>query len=47
VAHVREWTKPEFNAYISHFLDVVRHEISNEEQATQMIIGRPRAPEIS
>lgn len=47
LAHVREWTQAEFNAYISRFMDVVRHEISNEEQATQMIVARPRAPEVA
>jgi ubiquinone/menaquinone biosynthesis C-methylase UbiE len=42
LAHVREWTMQEFHAYTSRFFDVARHEITNQEQATQMIVGRPR-----
>jgi SAM-dependent methyltransferase len=42
-AHVREWTMREFGSYMGRFLHIVRHEISNEEQATQMIVGRPRS----
>lgn len=39
-AHVREWSIVEFKRYIDRFIRVERHEISNREQATQMIIGR-------
>ena len=42
LAHVREWTMQELHAYACRFFDVERHEISNREQATQMIVGRPR-----
>jgi SAM-dependent methyltransferase len=39
-AHIREWNFDEFGRYISRFLIVERQEITNEEQATQMIVGR-------
>lgn len=42
-AHVREWTTWEFHEYASRFLQIERHEISNRAQATQMIVGKPRA----
>ena len=41
-SHVREWTMGEFHSYASHFLEIERHEITNCEQATQMVVGRPR-----
>jgi len=40
--HVREWTFGEFEAYVARFLHLDKHEISNREQATQMILGRVR-----
>lgn len=40
--HLREWAMREFNRYVSRFLDIERHEISNVEQGTQMIVGRVR-----
>ena len=42
LAHVREWTMQEFRAYASRFFDVARHEITNDEQATQTVVCRPR-----
>lgn len=39
-AHVREWTMPEFRRYVGRYLEIESHEISNSEQATQMIVGR-------
>lgn len=41
-AHVREWSTKEFARFISRFLHIESHEISNLEQATQMIVGRPK-----
>lgn len=41
-AHVREWRMGEFSCYVGRFLEIDRHEISNREQATQMIIGHIR-----
>jgi SAM-dependent methyltransferase len=38
--HLREWTKAEFRRYIANYLEIERHEITNREQATQMIVGR-------
>src|SRR5205823_3527718 len=43
-AHVREWTMSEFRAFVGRFLLVERHEITNPEQATQMIVGKRLAP---
>ena len=42
LAHVREWTAKEFREFVDPFLEITRHEITNEEQGTQMIVGRPR-----
>jgi 2-polyprenyl-3-methyl-5-hydroxy-6-metoxy-1,4-benzoquinol methylase len=39
-SHVREWNMPEFNQYISSRFEVLNHFISNEEQATQVILAR-------
>lgn len=41
-AHLREWTMAEFHGYVGRFLEVVRHEITNRAQSTQMIVARPR-----
>jgi hypothetical protein len=43
LAHLREWTMQEFRDFVDQFLVVEQHEITNVEQATQMIIGRPRS----
>lgn len=40
--HLREWTVPEFRSFVEPHLEIVRHEITNLGQATQMIIGRKR-----
>ena len=45
-AHLREWTMSEFRDFIDPFLEVERHEITNQLQATQMVIGRPKAKEL-
>jgi SAM-dependent methyltransferase len=42
-AHVREWTMPEFYQYISSRFDVLEHFISNQAQATQVILARIRS----
>ena len=42
VTHMREWTMAEFRRYVEGYLEIVRHEITNREQGTQMIIGRKR-----
>lgn len=39
-AHVREWTMPEFNQYISSRFEVLDHFVSNKEQATQVILAK-------
>ena len=41
-AHLREWTMREFREFVGAFLEVERHEITNEAQATQMVVGRPK-----
>ena len=43
-AHLREWTRSEFRSYVGRFLDIERHEITNFEQATQMVVARLRSP---
>lgn len=40
--HLREWNRREFHRYASRYLHIDRHEITNREQGTQMIIGRVR-----
>jgi 2-polyprenyl-3-methyl-5-hydroxy-6-metoxy-1,4-benzoquinol methylase len=40
--HVREWTMSELNEYVSQHFKVVTHYISNESQATQLIIVMPK-----
>lgn len=37
--HIREWSFKELNDYVSKFFTVVAHYISNEKQATQLIIA--------
>ena len=39
-AHVREWNMAEFAGFVSRYLEVEKHFISNREQATQCIVGR-------
>lgn len=40
--HLREWNRPEFHRYASRFLHIDRHEVTNAQQGTQMIVGRVR-----
>lgn len=40
--HVREWNMPEFAALVSRYVEVVEHNITNREQATQTIVGKLR-----
>jgi 2-polyprenyl-3-methyl-5-hydroxy-6-metoxy-1,4-benzoquinol methylase len=40
LTHLREWNFREFRNYISGFITVTEHCISNIEQATQMIVGK-------
>lgn len=40
VTHLREWSFNEFFEYISTYLLIEEHFISNEAQATQVIVGR-------
>jgi SAM-dependent methyltransferase len=40
--HIREWTMPEFRRYVERFVRIERHEITNHEQATQMIVARSK-----
>jgi SAM-dependent methyltransferase len=37
--HMREWTKAEFSRYVRRFARIIRHEVSNRKQATQLIIA--------
>jgi 2-polyprenyl-3-methyl-5-hydroxy-6-metoxy-1,4-benzoquinol methylase len=39
-SHCREWTMPEFYNYISSRFIVVEHFVSNEQQATQVILAK-------
>jgi hypothetical protein len=40
--HVREWSYPEFGAYVSRFFQIDAHFYSFPAQATQCVICRPR-----
>lgn len=40
-AHVREWSMPEFRAYIESAFEVMDHFVSNSAQCTQCILARP------
>lgn len=40
--HAREWTMPEFAAFIGQFVDIVEHTLIDPERATQCIVARPR-----
>lgn len=42
VSHFREWTFQEFRDYLEDFFIIEDHMISNEAQATQLIIGKKR-----
>jgi 2-polyprenyl-3-methyl-5-hydroxy-6-metoxy-1,4-benzoquinol methylase len=41
-AHCREWTMVEFANYVSQWLCIESHSISNVSQATQMIVARKK-----
>jgi len=41
-SHFREWTMKEFGQFISAFLIVEKHHISNQSQCTQMVLGSPK-----
>lgn len=36
-SHVREWTTPEFYSFVSRYLKIVDHRITNLSQCTQMV----------
>ncbi len=40
-AHVREWSMPEFRAYVESAFEVLDHFISNSAQCTQCVLARP------
>ena len=40
--HVREWSAAEFHAYISEHFNVLKHFITDIENATQLLIGEPK-----
>jgi hypothetical protein len=40
-AHVREWSMPQFRAYIETRFEVLDHFISNASQCTQCLLARP------
>jgi SAM-dependent methyltransferase len=42
-AHVREWSMPEFRAYVESAFEVMDHFISNSGQCTQCLLARPHA----
>lgn len=39
VSHYREWNFNEFKAYLSDYIEIENHLVTNREQATQLIIG--------
>jgi SAM-dependent methyltransferase len=41
-AHIREWNASEFYEYISMHFTIISHMITNIEQATQLIICKPK-----
>jgi len=41
--HVREWSMAELHAYLSEFLEIAEHFVSNAPQATQCVLARPRS----
>lgn len=42
-AHCREWTMEELKHYVGNWFDLESHAISNEAQATQLIVCQPKA----
>ena len=40
LSHIREWSMPELNAYLSDHFEVLEHYIVNEEQCTQLAVCR-------
>jgi hypothetical protein len=42
ICHVREWTLEEFGRYIDSRFQVLDHFISNQAQATQCLLAKPR-----
>ncbi len=40
LSHHREWSFNEFRSFISEFIEVEKHFISNHEQSTQLILGK-------
>jgi hypothetical protein len=40
-AHVREWSMPQFRAYVESWFEVLDHFISNAGQCTQCLLARP------
>ena len=36
-SHIREWSAVEFGSYVSRFLRIIEHRITNLEQCTQMV----------
>jgi SAM-dependent methyltransferase len=41
-AHCREWAFDEFARYIGEYFTIIDHVISNEAQATQLVVAMPR-----
>ena len=41
-SHVREWTTAEFHGFVSRYLDVVDHKITNMPQCTQVIFAQKK-----
>ena len=41
-AHIREWNAREFYEYIAGHFEIIAHQITNIEQATQLVICRPK-----
>jgi SAM-dependent methyltransferase len=42
-AHMREWNSSELHKYLSRYFEIISQQITNIEQATQLIICRPKA----
>jgi ubiquinone/menaquinone biosynthesis C-methylase UbiE len=41
--HIREWSMPELHAYLSEYLEIEAHFISNAAQTTQCVLGKPKS----
>ncbi len=40
--HLREWTFHEFAEYLAEYFEIIRHEISNYAECTQVVVCKPK-----